>query len=918
MAFPTTPLPLLTELLIGNVWTLTNDMSTLFDRRIADGITITRGRRDWSSRVTASQCSHVFENADGKYSNRKPTSPYYKLLGRNTKIRHRILWFGDTFDGRTVASGWGNGWNLITGTAAEFAVAANVATQTHTAVDAQHLMVHETGVVDHDVTADLSWDFGSAVGAPARQWVVLRYVDSSNYMGAQLTLTTTATVTLQLFRVLGGSFALFGTPVTVGTGHTPNEVWRVRVRPKAGWFNAMAWRPGVDPEPAGWQLTPQPITDAVYFTATKAGLASRLEVGNTNTLSRVSTFNNFQANGFRFWGETPSFSPLWDESGRNVTVPVDAAGILQRLSTRAKPLRSPLFRTMAGVAPNDYVPHAYWPMEDGSGATSIASGLSGASMTTTGAINFASASDLDGSEPLPVFAAEATALARIPSYADSGQWTFQFALRLPSSVTGTYTFLTATTSLGGIIEFGINTSVSAFSLDYTPPGAAKFNVGLGFWANPADVFGRWVSVTVSSDKDASGTDDALQVGVYRPDGQIITAISELVGTTVHGTARSVKLGGSLNGVAYGHIGLYVDSKFQLALDDIVNAKAMNGWSGERAGDRMTRLAREEGVPFELVGNASDTSPMGVQRQDTLVNLLFACVDADQGRLYEPRDAFGLAYRTGASLDNQTPVALDYAANHIFGMFQPVEDDQLLVNDVTVKRTNGSSTRVEVTTGPLSTQDPPNGVGTYDIAPELNLSTDLQTGPLANWLASLGTWDEARFPTVTVEMAAPDVVADGLLATVPSLDIGDTLSVANPPSWLPPEAIGLLIEGTTEYVGNGMDWSLTFNTVPSGPFDIGVYGDANKPYDNDFTTTSGSLTTTATAVNYTCTSGRWATTASEPAEFPYFIVIGGERMRVTAATASTFTVTRSINGVVKSHATAAPVHVFRPARYGLGR
>jgi hypothetical protein len=51
-------------------------------------------------------------------------------------------------------------------------------------------------------------------------------------------------------------------------------------------------------------------------------------------------------------------------------------------------------------------------------------------------------------------------------------------------------------------------------------------------------------------------------------------------------------------------------------------------------------------------------------------------------------------------------------------------------------------------------------------------------------------------------------------------------------------------------------------------------------------------------------------------FPFDILIGGERMTVTAITGTTLsqtmTVTRSINGVVKTHLTGAPVALFRPS------
>jgi hypothetical protein len=62
-----------------------------------------------------------------------------------------------------------------------------------------------------------------------------------------------------------------------------------------------------------------------------------------------------------------------------------------------------------------------------------------------------------------------------------------------------------------------------------------------------------------------------------------------------------------------------------------------------------------------------------------------------------------------------------------------------------------------------------------------------------------------------------------------------------------------------------------------------------------------------------TSGPLWTT--DPAEMPFDVMIGGERITVTAITGTnspqTFTVTRSVNGVVKEHPAGTAVTVFRP-------
>src|SRR5690606_23281950 len=86
----------------------------------------------------------------------------------------------------------------------------------------------------------------------------------------------------------------------------------------------------------------------------------------------------------------------------------------------------------------------------------------------------------------------------------------------------------------------------------------------------------------------------------------------------------------------------------------------------------------------------------------------------------PRDFLGFAYRPRRSMYNQSPVLTLSCADHELNeALQPVDDDQRTLNDVTVKRVAGSSVRVEQTTGPMSTQDPPDGGGRYDTSADLS-------------------------------------------------------------------------------------------------------------------------------------------------------------------------------------------------------
>src|SRR5262249_39669153 len=122
--------------------------------------------------------------------------------------------------------------------------------------------------------------------------------------------------------------------------------------------------------------------------------------------------------------------------------------------------------------------------------------------------------------------------------------------------------------------------------------------------------------------------------------------------------------------------------------------------------------------------------------------------------------------------------------------------------------------------------------------------------------------------------------------------------------LPPDDIRQLIVQTAEVLG-GYHWTITFACVPELPYetvilDDDVYGAA----DTDGSTLHADITSTATSMQVDTTdsdSPLWTTSAGD---FPFDVNVGGERITVTNITGSSspqaFTITRSVNGVVKAH------------------
>jgi hypothetical protein len=99
--------------------------------------------------------------------------------------------------------------------------------------------------------------------------------------------------------------------------------------------------------------------------------------------------------------------------------------------------------------------------------------------------------------------------------------------------------------------------------------------------------------------------------------------------------------------------------------------------------------------------------------------------------------------------------LNYNALQVVAPLEPVDDDQVTRNDVTATRREGGSDRYTVDTGPLSTQDPPDGVGRYETDVTVNPETDGFLEGIAAWVANIGTLDRARWPSVTVNLNSPN-------------------------------------------------------------------------------------------------------------------------------------------------------------------
>jgi hypothetical protein len=625
-----------------------------------------------------------------------------------------------------------------------------------------------------------------------------------------------------------------------------------------------------------------------------------------NTPVRVSVVQATGVRRYRFYGEVSSWPQKWDQTGTDVYVQVEASGVLRRLGQGQSPLSSAMYR---GVTRDTDHLVAYWPCEDAAGSTSIAAGIANVTPMAISGTPTLRGDDTSfvASEDLPVMA-NASFTGYVPAYTTTlTQAQVRFFMSYPSAggtngqiicsvfTTGTiprwelyygsggslglrgFDALDVNVSDTGSVAFAVNGTALRVSLEFTQTGSST----QGAIATLAP------GATVGSVFGASGT-----------------------GTLGHITRVVMATNKGLTTVTLGHVTVQskVTSLFDLYLQIAGNAS-------EQAGSRIARLCAEEGINYARRLPVASTMPMGVQTEESLLDLIRECVDADLGRLSEPRDQVGLAYRDRESLYDQTAVlALDYAAFNLSDSLDPVDDDQFTRNDVTVKRGSvGSSARATKDTGALSI----GSIGRYDESVSLNVYADSSLADLAGWKLHLGTTDEARYPTVDLNLSHSTFTSnDAMMTAALVLDVGDKATIANPPAWLPPNLIGLIVEGYTEVIGGNNQHTLSLNCSPSSPHTVAVYDSSTYRYSSDGSTLATDVDSTTTTLSVATPSGPlWSVTDGS-----FDITMGGERMTVTNITGATspqsFTVTRSVNTVVKTHTAGEDVSLFQPAYYAI--
>lgn len=651
----------------------------------------------------------------------------------------------------------------------------------------------------------------------------------------------------------------------------------------------------------------------------------------------------------RFQGEVASWTPRQSLGGEIVPpdrwVEVVAAGITRRLDQGADPLRDAVHRF---VQRNRDQCIGYWPLSDPRGAARAASGIDGSAMRpvaglfdrpqfgsgapapwlppsieTSGTVGRLRASGLDGAT---TGGWVVDLMYRVPEPSTWGEdWPQQVDVLVRDAGAGQGDDVAWRVTLrpaDEALDLGVSEHVVRLLIVVTgsPPVAAEVPF--------PDVLtdGQPHHLRVRAFEQA-GNAAALFLDV---DGVNVAFVQNSdIGTAAIQPPTEV----SLEWTTLLNAGGEIIARVPVTLTQVAMWKetvpglpdsvdAYFGHSGETSGSRMNRLTNEEdNVPLVFINvGPSETQPAGPQYPDALLALLREAADLDRGILLDDRLRVGLTYRPVRELYNHDPdLVLDYSAGQVAPPLDPTLDDQRTRNDITVQRRDGDSVQVTLDVGAMSTQPPPDGVGRVQESSTINAMSDGLLGDQAGWRLHLGTADEIRFPRVTVDLDANPELA-GLAS---NLRPGDRIAVTSLPSELSPDALSLLVQGYTETIGSHRR-KITFNCTPENPYHIAqiehaVY--ATLGSDSATVDEVGGLDETETSIFVDAGAGPdWIHEGID-----YDIVIGGERMTVTDVGAPTgtfpnrlfnLTVTRSVNGVVKSHPDGAPVAMFDPAYIGL--
>lgn len=908
--FPTTPLRWTAEAALGA--DLTKDPSTYAWTDITalvmgPAIVVKRGRASEFSTAPAATGTATMDDTDGRWVERNPLGVWYGLIGFNTPLRYLIAadanTAADTFT-RTVSNGFGTadvgGAWAVNGTASEYSTTGTAARLTLATAATRRYAILPTSYMTFDVTVRIR-TAALATGAALSAGILFHYSLASDNNRYEVVFNTDQSIGVRAVARVA-SVETAGATVVSGLTHVANTWYRVRaqsITPDARQIRLKVWLDGTNP-PDTWTVH-NTLNATLNPAAGKVGLTGTRETGNTNAAAVIEFDDLTFVDGpvLRHTGYIDTLPRRWaDHSATVLYAPITASGPTRRLE-QGGATGSAIRR---GVLTAGVTPKAYWPGEDKSTSTQIASGLpAGLPMRVSLPMSLGSG-QAAGSDPVVAVSNTGRLVGPVQPYVGT-DWQVMWLINVPAAVaneqallrwqtSGTYpTWQLVLTPAGGTDQVSLRA--------YDQNNIERLgDVGTDFTGEP---YGTQLWIEVSAIQ--SGPDLNWSYTIWGASGKVGFKAATIAGTVTEVSFGNGSGANLLQGSTLGHMSVWDTAAVTLG------ALAQVGWAGETATTRMTRLGQQEQVPTSIVAVPTvDFATMGPPTNSTLISQLRECETVEQGILYDAVDGSIALLPRESRFNRPVALTLDVALGQVGWPFEPDNDDQQNANDVTSSQPTGSSYR-------YVDSSPARGVskGHYSKPATVNvwLPDDLKWD--AQFRTALGTVDEDRITTLVLTLTGNPSLIPAWLAC----DIGSRIQIINTSALFTPDPIDLIIEGYQETISS-TDWTVTLYTSSAKPWNAWIVETGSG---NQSKLDSGS-STLATGVNSTATSLSVATTdpldvwTTLAGDFPFDIGIGGERMTVStitgAGTPQTFTISaRHVNGVTKAQVAGQRVGLWNP-------
>lgn len=954
-----------TRLYLNGAW---RDISTHV--RAEDGITYKRGRQSEDDTTPPQECSLVLDNSaakgNGSYVERNPLGQWYGYLKRFTPAEVKLRLARDTMSS-AVSSGWGTTeadaagahqvltWTNADGVASDFNKASGKATHLiSTANSNRYSYLAAFSQRDLDMAITFSLGFTNVTGGVIGADFLLRAQSLGKYYATRFLIQTNESITIDIVDASGVS--LTSGPLTVpGLTHSSSQALRLRMQCEGQTVRCKIWAASGS-EPFDWHKTftdegddasTVDLRDAAGF----VGIRSIVGSGNTNVPVTLS-YDDFEVCSMIAAGEVVSWPQSRDETGRDQTVRITIGGPKRRLTVSKTLARSALYNYFMVDAPTGGgpQPHAYFPLEDGAqaAAESVLEATGGLSdldfvpshlSPTVSKVTWGGDTTRPGAKQAATVTGGGHLIAELSPPTGETRWGAIWQYK-PNYNDGAHAVLGTLAAPNAPIYLTLDivadTTVLKFRLDgggATVPDILTHDFGT------KEEVEQWHTIQIEAAQ--SGADVTFVLTV---DGEDVDNHTQ-AGFTLRGlhTVELSSTVGASGNTGIGHLVVYGT--------DIANVNsaevdlAARGNPGELPVYRAKRIAEEYGYEYDWIGTGGvlgtpsggspavgDGKPMGAQRVVNLRDLLDDAEQVDGGLLYEQRSISGFQFRTLQSMFSRSSrLTLDMGTSkHLSPPLIPTSDDRNVTNQFTARRADGGEYMHSLDSGAMSTLAPDEGgIGLMDGSDTYNVENDTALPDMASYQVARGTIDQERYPAVTVELHRSAVYnTSGLVAKLRDLDVGDQITLSGMESNGIYDDRDVIVLGYTGQLDR-FRHTLKLVTTPAELLRVWTPGSTTSSAsefaraDSDHTTIDEDLTTTETDVTIRVATDKafWVNSVSHPNNFPFSVMCGGEEMTVTAGTApagqnQTWTVTRSVNGVVKTHSTGAKISLARPNYLGL--